>query len=262
VRVQTSILCLTALLLGSQLAFARTSLQDADDEAYTGHFIDSWDTIWDDEAVAQSGGTTTPPVATPAPVPAPTTPPAPPVQAEPDTPLEEIPGQTPDGGTPSEENGVDDEFSLGDLPIVETVELTADGAKKAIDAYLLVRDKYKDADLESFENLQDFVDQTPQGKSFEQDVKAAGFANVNEWNTVVTTISFAYGNIIDDQTDEIKQQIEEIKVDTEMAQDMRDRMIAALSAMIPSDNNKKIVEDLIKDPVFGEKVKALETEEE
>lgn len=151
---------------------------------------------------------------------------------------------------------------MGDLPVIETVELTADTAKKALDAYVLLSEKYKDAELENYENLQDFVDQAPQGKAFEADVKAAGFATVNDWNTAVTTISFAYANIVDDQTTDIRQQIEEIKQDTEMAQDMRDRMIAALTAMIPSDNNRKIVEELMKDPVYGEKIKQLETEEE
>jgi hypothetical protein len=234
----------------SPQAFARTSLEQVDDDTFAGSYLGGWDTIWDDEHVAQSTGT--PPQTPPAPQ---TPPPGLTPESEPAGPLEEVPA---DG----EETGVDDEFSLGDLPVVETVELTTESARKAVDAYILVRDKYKDAELENFENLQDFVDQAPQGKAFEADIKAASFANVNDWNTVVTTISFAYANIVDDQTDDIKQQIEEIKADTEMAQDMRDRMVTALTAMIPSENNKKIVEDMIKDPVYGPKVKALETEEE
>jgi hypothetical protein len=247
VRVQLSIAILAAMVLGGPQGLARTALQDVDEDAFTGRYLGGWDTIWEDETVAQTGSTPQ----TPPPAPGQT----PPAGAETEDPPEEIPA---DG----EETGLDDEFSLGDLPVVETVELQTESARKAVDVYLLVRDKYKDAELENFENLQDFVDQAPQGKAFEADVKAAGFANVNDWNIVVTTISFAYANIIDDQTDDIKQQIDEIKADTEMAQDMRDRMIAALSAMIPSDNNKKIVEDMIKDPVFGPKVKSLETEEE
>jgi hypothetical protein len=246
-RVCLSVMFLAAGLMGGQHSFARAPLDQVDQDAFQGNYLGGWDTIWDDEHVAQ--GTTTPPT--------------PPAQPQVTPPPAEESGQSeevPDGA-PGDE-GVDDEFSLGDLPAVETVELTPESARKAVDAYLLVRDKYKDAELENFENLQDFVDQAPQGKAFEADVKAAGFPTVNDWNTVVTTISFAYANIIDDQTDDIKQQIEEIKADTEMAQDMRDRMIAALSAMIPSENNRKIVEAMIKDAVYGPRVKALETEEE
>ena len=138
----------------------------------------------------------------------------------------------------------------------------AEKAKKALDTYVLVREKYKDAELENYENLQDFVDQSPQGKAFEADVKAAGFANVIEWNTTITTLSFAYDNSIDDQTITIKQQIDELNADTETAQDMRERMIKALQAMIPSDNNKKVLDEIKKDPAYVEKLKMLETETE
>ena len=164
--------------------------------------------------------------------------------------------------TPENPDELGDDFSLGDIPVVETIELKVDTARKAIDAYVLVREKFKDAELENYENLQDFVDAGAVGKAFEADIKAAGFANVNDWNTTVTTISFAYANVVDDQTDDIKLQIEEIKTDTDMAQDMRERMILALNAMIPSDNNRKIIEEMLKDPVYADKVKLLETEEE
>jgi hypothetical protein len=155
-----------------------------------------------------------------------------------------------------------DDISVGEIPAVETIELTSENARKAIDAYVLIREKYKDAALENYENLQDFVDKDPRGKEFETDIKSFGFATANDWNVAITTVGFAYSNLLDDQTEDIKQQIEEVKADTEMAQDMRERMVQALSAMIPSDNNKKIVDEMMKDAVYGEKLKQLETEEE
>ena len=66
----------------------------------------------------------------------------------------------------------------------------------------------------------------------------------------------------DDQSGDINQQIEEIKLDTEIPQDMKDRMTASLKAMIPSDNNRKIVEALVADPAYTEKLKLLSAEEE
>jgi hypothetical protein len=197
---------------------------------------------------------TTPPVVTP-PATAPPPAPAPPV-TEPDTTEEADPAM------PTQDGAIEDDFSIGDIPVVETLELTAEKARKALDVYVLVREKYKDAALEDFENLQDFVDQSPVGKAFEADIKAASFTDVTEWNTTITTLSFAYDNSVDDQTAEIKQQITELQADTEMAQDMRDRMITALNAMIPSDNNKKILDELKADPAYAEKLKLLETEAE
>ena len=64
------------------------------------------------------------------------------------------------------------------------------------------------------------------------------FPDAKHWNVTISTVSFAYANMIDDQSADIRQQIEEMKQDAEMAQDMRDRMVQALTAMIPSDNNK------------------------
>jgi hypothetical protein len=162
----------------------------------------------------------------------------------------------------SPESQQQEDFSVGEIPTVETIELTPDTARKAMDAYVVIRDKYKDAPLENYENLQDFVEQDAQGKDFEADIKSFGFATANDWNIAVTTVGFAYSNLIDDQTADLRAQIEEVKNDTEMAQDMRDRMVQALSAMIPSDNNRKVVDEMMKDPVYAEKLKALETEEE
>jgi hypothetical protein len=179
-----------------------------------------------------------------------------------------LPNLTPDPNAGTEEEvplgTADDEGPMGpeDVPVVETTELSADMAKRAIDVYALVREKYKDAEIEQYDNLQDFVDQNPKGKEFEVDIKAAGFQSVNDWNLAVTTASFTYTNIVDDQTDDIKQQIEEIKKDADLSQEVKDRMASSLAAMIPSDNNRKVIEDLMKDPAYAEKVKILQVEEE
>ena len=234
---------------------------------------DSWTLpAFDDMEMAEETTTApaTPPATTTAP--AATTPPAttPPATTPPATTPEQPPAAP---GATAQEPGTEDvlpdlspqpgeDFSVGEIPTVEVVELTPDLARKAIDAFAVVHEKYKDAPLENYENLQDFVDQDPQGKEFEADLKSFGFATANEWNVAVTTLGFAYSNQLDDQTADLRQQIEEVKSDTEMAQDMRDRMVQALSAMIPSDNNRKVVEEMMKDAAYSEKLKLLETEEE
>jgi hypothetical protein len=162
-----------------------------------------------------------------------------------------------DPSAPDSEGG--DGMSIGEIPAVETEELTAEMARKALDGYVMVHEKYKDSPLENYDDLQAFVDKDPKGKDFEVDVKSFGFKDVNDWNLAITTLSFAYTNVIDDQTGDIKQQIEEINGNTDMAQDMKDRMVKSLQAMIPSDNNRKIVDDLMKDTAYSEKIKLLES---
>jgi hypothetical protein len=169
----------------------------------------------------------------------------------------------PDTGeqTDTEDTSPDD-LSFGEIPDVTVIELTDDIARRSIDALALVRDKYKDANLENYESWQDFVDKTEEGKKFEADIKAAGFANVDEWNVAVTSVSFAYSAITDNLADDLANQIAEIEKDTSLAQDMKDRMIKGLKAMIPSENNKKVVQAMIDDPAYTEKLKLLAEEGE
>jgi hypothetical protein len=212
-------------------------------------------------ALAQASPLELPPAATPvqpqAPAPQTTAPPPAPAAPAPATPEEPPLADEEDGDTPDNQ-----ELSLGEIPIIETMELTPDIAKRALDSYIAAREKFVNSDLEQFENLQDFVDQTADGKAFEADIKAAGFANVTDWNLAITTLGLTYGSIVDDQTPDLLLQIEEVEQDTEMAQDIKDRMVKALKALIPSDNNRKVVEDLLDDPVHGEKLKLLDIEEE
>lgn len=173
------------------------------------------------------------------------------------------PPPPPESGDDSDtEDSSPDDLSYGEIPDVTVIELTEDIARRSLDALALVRDKYKDANLENFESLQDFVDQTDEGKNFESDIKAAGFASVDEWNVAVTSVSFAYSAITDNLTDDLTNQIAEIEKDTSLAQDMKDRMIKGLKAMIPSENNKKVVQTLIDDPSYSEKLKLLSEEGE
>jgi hypothetical protein len=194
----------------------------------------------------------TPPAATPTPAPAPAPTPAP-----------TSPPAADETAPPADEEATPgDEPSLGEVEEVKVVDLTEDSAKRAVDAYVLLKDKYKDAQLENYETLQDFVDKDAQGKAFEADVKAAGFPNVETWNTTITTVSNAYSNIVNDQSADINQQIEEVQKDAELAQDMKDRLTNSLKALIPTENNRKVAQALLDDAAYTEKLKQLETEDE
>ncbi|MCA3561289.1 MAG: hypothetical protein IOC82_09720 [Aestuariivirga sp.] len=195
--------------------------------------------------------------------PAPATPPA--AAAEPAPQEQTTPDMSggQDGALPQDNGDTPDgELSLGEIPTIETMELTPELAKRALDSYIMAKTKYADTNLDQYENLQDFVDQTPDGKKFEADVKAAGFANVSDWNLAVTTLGLTYSSVTDDQTSDLEQQIKEVEDDTELAQDMKDKMVKALKALIPSDNNKKVIQELMNDPVYGPKLKQLDIEEE
>lgn len=176
------------------------------------------------------------------------------IAPEPESPTIEAP-------TPPQSETEPDGMSLGDVPEIETVELTPETARKAVDAFSMIREKYADTPIYEYEDLEEFVDKTEAGKKLEADVKTFGFANVTEWNTAITSVGLAYSAMNEDPSDNVEQQIAEIKADSTLAQDMKDRMVKSLSAMIPSENNKKIIADLAKDSAYSEKLKLLSEEE-
>lgn len=209
-----------------------------------------------------------PPVAAPVTPPAAVTPPAPatpPVDSKPAAPAPAVEPPAPNAEVaPTDPSAPDTEgdMSLGEIDTVETEELTLEIARKAIDAYMMVQEKYKDSPLADYQDLQEFVDKDPKGKELDADVKSFGFKDVNDWNLAVTTIGVTYNNQLNDQTTEINQQIADVMADTTIAQDMKDRMIKNFKASIPSENNRKIIEEVSKDPAYTEKIKLFESTEE
>jgi hypothetical protein len=170
------------------------------------------------------------------------------------------PPPSPDDSDQSETVPLDD-MSLGEIPVIDIVELTPKSARQGMDAFALVRERYADSSIYQYESLEEFVEKTEEGKKFETDVKSFGFATIDEWNKVITTIGLAYSAITDSPTEDIEKQIADIRADTSLAQDMKDRMIKTLSAMVPTPNNRKILEDLAKDAAYGDKLKLLAEEE-
>jgi hypothetical protein len=207
-------------------------------------------------AVPPAVAPATPPVAAPATPPADVKPVVPAPAVEPPVPNAEV--------APVDPSAADTEgdMSVGEIDTVETEELTPEMARKAIDAYMMVQEKYKDSPLADYQDLQEFVDKDPKGKELDADVKNFGFKDVNDWNLAVTTIGVSYNNQLNDQTAEINQQMADVIADTSIAQDMKDRMIKNFKASIPSENNRKIIEDLSKDPAYAEKIKLFESTEE
>lgn len=199
-----------------------------------------------------------PPVVAPAPA-------SPPVVAKPPAPAPTIEPPAPNAEVaPADPSAADTEgdMSVGEIDTVETEELTLEIARKAIDTYMLVQEKYKDSPLADYQDLQEFVDKDPKGKELDADVKSFGFKDVNDWNLAVTTIGVTYNNQLNDQTTEINQQMADVMADTTIAQDMKDRMIKNFKASIPSENNRKIIEEVSKDPAYIEKIKLFESTEE
>lgn len=180
-----------------------------------------------------------------------------------DEPLLQIrPGDTvsPDNGNNEDENGNTEDENVEMIPAiseVETIELTPDLAMRAIDGFVKLKNSYQDTDIADYESLEQFVAEAKEGPALEKDIKSFGFKSVGEWNTAITSVSFAYAALSGTHEIEIKQELENIKNDADLDQAMKTSLIDGLQSMLPSDNNKQIVDDLNKQTDWAVKLKLL-----
>jgi hypothetical protein len=142
---------------------------------------------------------------------------------------------------------------------VEKFELTEDIARKAIDAFMLVEDKYPET--YAYSSYEEFVAKDKAGKAFETDIKSLGFKTVGEWKAAIDTVGDTYQIISEGSDEGIETQIAQVKADKTLERAEKDRILASLSAFIQSDNNKKVIALLLKDPIYGEKLRLLAEEE-
>ena len=56
-------------------------------------------------------------------------------------------------------------------------------------------------------------------------------------------------------------QIAEVKADATLEAAEKARIVASLEAAIPSDNNRKVVTDMMADPAYAQKLKSFSSEE-
>jgi hypothetical protein len=148
--------------------------------------------------------------------------------------------------------------SAGDLDVQD---LTVDAAKRAIDAFAEVRDKYNDAGMENYESLEDFVAETQAGKRLESEIREFGFSDIGDWNETIMLVGIAYSAFVYDYAADLRQQIREIRDDRTIDDDMRAQLIAGLNALMPSRNNRVVMQELFNDQAYRDKLRLLEEEE-
>ena len=159
----------------------------------------------------------------------------------------------------TKDKGNDDAVEMAPaISTVETIELTSDMAKRAIDGFVKLKNSYQDTDIAEYESLEQFVAEAKQGPALEKDIKSFGFKTVGEWNIAITSVSFAYAALSGTHEDEIRQELENIRNEVDLDEQMKTSLIEGLQSMLPSDNNKKIVADLNKQKDWAEKLKLLE----
>jgi hypothetical protein len=147
------------------------------------------------------------------------------------------------------------------LEPVKTVELTPELAKKAIDGFVLARDKYANSTIDQYETLEEFASKSEEGRKLEDDIKGLGFKSLAEWEVAIGTVSLTFGAVSEGSDYDVPQQIEEVKRDASMSEERKGQLIAWLNSLMPSPNNKAAILEVMKDEGYREKLRLLAEEE-
>lgn len=145
-----------------------------------------------------------------------------------------------------------------DIPDLEAVELTEDSARRALDAFAEVFGKFDDEEIAKYPTLQEFAEKSPEGKKFAEIIRKHGFGSVREWNNVISNIGFAFTSIEEGHDDEVFRQIKQVEARADLPKERKERLLKYLRALVPSLNNRKVVQQLMQDPAYMRKLDLLE----
>lgn len=144
---------------------------------------------------------------------------------------------------------------------IASERLSVDAARRAVDAFVAVRDNYTADGIENYGSLEEFVAETEAGRWLEAEIRTYGFTDISDWNLTITAVGSAYSAIIYDYATDLRQQIDDVRSDHTLDDEMRARLIAGLTALLPSRHNRTVVQSLFDDPIYREKLRLLEEEE-
>lgn len=144
----------------------------------------------------------------------------------------------------------------GEVPQVPQVELTDATARSAIDAYLDIDKKYgnqipeltgRGSSLEAFSTLQ----------GVESIVGGHGFADTSNWHKTLVSVAVAYGFAQEGRSAEVEKSVAKIKGNAEIPDSLKQKMIAMIEGVRPSDNNLTVVRALMKNDDYGPKLRKI-----
>jgi hypothetical protein len=152
-----------------------------------------------------------------------------------------------------------------DVPTVSQVELTGDAARRAIDTFLEIQEKYGNTAFNDPANPKAFVDSVRAAGVYDQvvaELAGHGFHGVEEWATTFASIGLAASFVREGQDPEsVDRQIADLENDETIPQAMKESTIAMLRQMRPTENNVAIAKGLIDDPAYKDKVDRVLTME-
>ncbi len=185
----------------------------------------------------------------------------PPADTAPGTPPEAMPdaeGREPPPDDPVWEALELESLIAEEIPDVKAVELTPEMARRALDAFADIQHLADDPAIADYPTLAEYARATGKGREMEARIRRHGFRDIAEWNTVIVNLGFALTSVQEGTDQPILDQITAVENSKALPEARKKALIRRLKLLIPSENNRKVVRELMKDPAYAGKLKLLD----
>lgn len=145
----------------------------------------------------------------------------------------------------------------GGMPKIQTVELTDESAKNAIDAYITLREKYGDK-IPPANQAQAATEGMAAAADVNSIVTSKGFKDTADWQKAITSVALAQGFLKKGDSADMDKKIAELESNPKIPAAYKQQMLGMLKSMRPSENNTKVVKGLLADPAYAKKIAEIE----
>lgn len=134
--------------------------------------------------------------------------------------------------------------------ILDQVELTEDDAKRALRAYIVLKEKYKDV-APAGSDAQSFAQAMMAHGALTSTLTEYGFADIQAWYRVLTSFIIAHTAAVEGKMEEMQASLQQLRDTPNLPEATKEQMIAQLSALLPSEQNLAVAEAVSADPEFA-----------
>ncbi len=147
------------------------------------------------------------------------------------------------------------------MKVLNQRPLTLQEAKNAIDALLLLREKYKDyhfkGQADGPAGIIEAMKNSAIRAKIEKDLKSHGFSSIEDWVSAFVSAGLAVSYVKRNANGAVEKRVREIEADPNMPDDLKRQLVGMIRAMIPPKENEEVARKLLEDSGYAKKIETL-----
>ncbi len=139
--------------------------------------------------------------------------------------------------------------------------LTLETAKRAIDSLIMLREKYRDQKFKGSQPGPAGVIEGMKNSAVRErilaDLKKYGFDSIEDWVGKFVSTGMAISYVQRNKDGAFDRKIEQIRQNSNMTPQMKKRLLAIMTALVPPKGNAEVARQLLADPEYARKAAKL-----